>query len=96
MKGTAVHIISNTEAPKPNVGSAMAALLAQVPTALAEQIRDAWHDDLSRIFQVGLAGGRNNAFTAMAEQGLIPGDTVTTRPAPSRPSLRLVLGGAPR
>lgn len=91
-----MHIISQpAEDPKPNVGSAMAKLLTQVPDILAEQIRDAWTADLSRVFQVGLAGGQHNAFTAMAEQGLIPAEAAAPKPAvPSRPKFQVLLGGA--
>lgn len=91
-----MHIISQpAEDPKPNVGSAMAALLTQVPAQLAEQIRDAWETDLTRMFQVGLAGGRRNAFTAMADQGLIPAEAAAPKQTvPSRPKFQVLLGGA--
>lgn len=91
MKGTAVHIISNTEAPKPNVGSAMAALLAQVPTALAEQIRDAWHDDLQFMFTTGMDAGERIVFDAFEKAGVKPARKTAT---PSRPKFQVLLGGA--
>lgn len=91
-----MHIISQpAEDPKPNVGSAMAALLTQVPAQLAEQIRDAWETDLSRVFRIGLAGGRSNALTAMTRYGLVPADgDVPEQSAPSRPKFQVLPGGA--
>lgn len=93
MKGTAVHIISDIEAPKPNVGSAMAALLAQVPAPLAAQIRDAWHDDLTFMFTTGMDAGQKIVFDAFENAGVKPPEPAE-KPTPARPELRLVLGGA--
>lgn len=93
MKGTAVHIISDIEAPKPNVGSAMAALLAQVPdNTLAEQIRDAWHDDLQFMFTTGMDAGEQIVFDAFEKHGVSPAKA--TIAVPSRPKFRLLPGGA--
>lgn len=56
--------------PTANIGSATAALLAQVPADLAEQIRDAVTEDLYNVFSFALGAGRTNAFRTMEEQGI--------------------------
>lgn len=84
---------STTEAP-PNVGSAMAALLTQVPTQLAEQIRDAWSADLSFMFRTGMDAGERIVFDAFEKAGVKPAKKPVT--AQSRPKFQLLLGGAAR
>lgn len=76
-------------APEPNVGSAMAALLPQVPDALRAQMEQAYSDDLVFMFTTGMDAGEKVARDAIAAaQGREPAAV------PSRPKLRLVLGGA--
>lgn len=82
------------EDPKPNVGSAMAELLTQVPTQLAEQIRDAWSADLLRMFNAGLAGGRSNTWNAIDKAWPELGLNEPKPATPSRPKFQVLLGGA--
>ncbi|WP_297826495.1 hypothetical protein [Mycobacterium sp.] len=81
---------STTEAPS-NVGSAMAELLTQVPAQLAEQIRDAWSADLQFMFTTGMDAGERIVFDAFEKAGIEPAKKIA---APSRPTFRVLLGGA--
>ena len=74
------------------VGSAMAALLKQVPAPLRKKIRDAWTADLQFMFTTGMNAGEHIVFDAFEKHGV----SVPTPPpaAPSRPSLRVLPGGA--
>ena len=74
----------------PNVGSAMAALLKQVPAPLRKKIRDAWTDDLQFMFRTGMDAGEQIVFDAFEKHGINMPQPV----APSRPKLRVLPGGA--
>lgn len=79
------------EDPKPNVGSAMAALLPQLPDALRDQFQQAYEDDLVFMFTTGMDAGEKVARDAFENAGV---KTPKQKAAPFRPALRMILGGA--
>lgn len=84
------------EGDKPRIGSATAALLAQVPAHLAEQLRDAIADDLIYVSKFSMDAGQQIVWDAITERGWGPAgispESVRTTPASKR-HLTLVTGG---
>lgn len=78
---------STTEASSPTVGSAMAALLPKLPDALRSQFQQAYEDDLVFMFTTGMDAGEKVAWDAMEK-------AQKKTAVPSRPKLRLLIGGA--
>ena len=79
------------EDPSPNVGSAMSALLTQVPDALRAQLTQAYEDDLQFMFTTGMDAGERIVFDAFEKAGVEPARK--TAAAPSRPKFQVLLGG---
>lgn len=80
-----------TAVPDPvEVGSVVADLLKQVPTALADALLEAIGDDLAHVFSIGMSAGEHVVWSALEQQGI----TVRPKPAPVSKRHLTLVGGA--
>lgn len=80
-----------------DIGATVAALLDELPdVAFATRLRDAIDAEHIRMYQMGLKHGGSNAWKAIDEAWAEFGLEKPQPAAPSRPELRVLVGGAAR